>query len=142
MSTSPEKDRVFVTRRETFSASHRLYNPNLSEEQNIEIYDKCASPNGHGHNFVLEVTVVGEPQQETGYVIDLKKLKNIIRAEIISKLDHKHLNYDVDFLKGVIPTSENVAKAIWKILKSKITEATLYSVRLHETENNSVEFKG
>ena len=142
MSTSPEKGRVFVTRRETFSASHRLYNPNLSEEQNIEVYDKCASPNGHGHNFVLEVTVVGEPQQETGYVIDLKKLKNVIRAEIISKVDHKHLNYDVDFLKGVIPTSENVAKAIWKILKSKITEATLYSVRLHETENNSVEFKG
>lgn len=142
MSTSPEKARVFVTRRETFSASHRLYNPNLSEEQNIEVYDKCASPNGHGHNFVLEVTVVGEPQPETGYVIDLKKLKNIVRAEIISKVDHKHLNYDVDFLKGVIPTSENVAKAIWKILKSKITEATLYSVRLHETENNSVEFKG
>lgn len=142
MSTSPEKARVFVTRRETFSASHRLYNPNLSEEQNIEVYDKCASPNGHGHNFVLEVTVVGEPQPETGYVIDLKKLKNIVRAEIISKVDHKHLNYDVDFLKGVIPTSENVAKAIWKVLRSKITEATLYSVRLHETENNSVEFRG
>ena len=142
MSTSLEQAKVFVTRRETFSASHRLYDPNLSEEQNIEIYDKCASPNGHGHNFVLEVTVVGEPQQETGYVIDLRRLKNIVRKEIISKVDHKHLNYDVDFLKGVIPTSENVAKAIWKILKNNITEATLYSVRLHETENNSVEYKG
>lgn len=137
-----EQARVFVTRRETFSASHRLYNPNLSEEQNIEVYDKCASPNGHGHNFVLEITVVGEPQHENGYVIDLKKLKNTVREEIISKVDHKHLNYDVDFLKGVIPTSENVAKAIWKILKNKITEATLYSVRLRETENNSVEYRG
>jgi 6-pyruvoyltetrahydropterin/6-carboxytetrahydropterin synthase len=140
---SPSKQgKVFVTRRETFSASHRLYNPKLSEKQNIEVYDKCASPNGHGHNFVLEITVVGEPQQQTGYVMDLRKLKTIVREEIISKVDHKHLNFDVDFLKGVIPTSENIAKAIWKILTNKITEATLYSVRLQETENNSVEYRG
>jgi 6-pyruvoyltetrahydropterin/6-carboxytetrahydropterin synthase len=142
MSSPSKHGKIFVTRRETFSASHRLYNPNLSEEQNIEVYDKCASLNGHGHNFVLEITVVGEPQQQTGYVMDLRKLKTIVREEIISKVDHKHLNFDVDFLKGVIPTSENVAKAIWKILANKITEATLYSVRLQETENNSVEYRG
>ncbi len=133
---------VFITRRETFSASHRLYNPELSEEKNIELFDKCANPNGHGHNYVLEVTVTGEPKQETGYVIDLKKLKEIIRREIISRVDHRHLNFDVDFLQGVIPTSENVAKAFWKVLKDKLGDAQLYSIRLHETENNSVEYKG
>ncbi len=133
---------IFVTRRETFSASHRLFNPELSEARNIELFDKCANPHGHGHNYVLEVTVVGEPARETGYVIDIKKLKEIIRKEVISRVDHKHLNYDVEFLKDVIPTSENVAKAIWNVLKDKIEGASLFSVRLHETENNVVEYRG
>ncbi len=133
---------MFVTRRETFSASHRLFNPGLSEAQNIELFDKCANPNGHGHNYVLEVTVAGEPANDSGYVIDVKKLKEIIRREIISRVDHKHLNLDVDFLKGINPTSENVAKAFWGILVDKITDGRLYSVRLHETENNVVEYKG
>ncbi len=133
---------IFITRRETFSASHRLYNPDLSEAKNLELFDKCANPNGHGHNFVLEVTVAGEPKGETGYVIDMKKLKEIIRREVIAKVDHKHLNHDVDFLKDVIPTSENIAKAFWDVLNGKLGDARLYSVRLQETENNSVEYKG
>jgi 6-pyruvoyltetrahydropterin/6-carboxytetrahydropterin synthase len=133
---------MFVTRRETFSASHRLFNPQLSEARNFELFDKCANPNGHGHNYVLEVTVAGEPAADSGYVIDIKKLKDIIRSEIIAKVDHKHLNFDVDFLKGVNPTSENVAKAFWNILKDKITDGRLYSVRLYETDNNSVEYRG
>ncbi|MCI0705938.1 MAG: 6-carboxytetrahydropterin synthase [Ignavibacteriae bacterium] len=133
---------VYVTRRATFSASHRLYNPKFSEAKNFEIFDKCANPNGHGHNYVLEITVVGMPRQDTGYVIDLTKLKQVMKTEILDKVDHKHLNHDVDFMQGVIPTAENIAKAIWKILEPKITEGKLISVRLQETENNSVEYRG
>ncbi len=133
---------IYVTRRETFSASHRLFNPELSDAKNTELFDKCANPHGHGHNYVLEVTVAGEPADDSGYVIDIKTLKEIIRKEITGKVDHRHLNLDVDFLKGINPTSENVAKAFWDILKDKIKDGTLYSIKLHETENNSVEYKG
>jgi 6-pyruvoyltetrahydropterin/6-carboxytetrahydropterin synthase len=133
---------VYVTRRATFSASHRLYNPNLSEEKNFEVFGKCANPNGHGHNYVLEVTVGGEPNSETGYVIDLSKLKLIIKQEILDKVDHKHLNHDVEFLRGVIPTAENIVKAFWAILAPRIPEGKLVSLRLHETENNIVEYRG
>jgi 6-pyruvoyltetrahydropterin/6-carboxytetrahydropterin synthase len=134
--------KMYITRREVFSASHRLWNSDLSEEQNIELFDKCANPNGHGHNFVLEVTIVGNIKNESGYVVDLKKLKKIIREEIISKVDHKHLNYDVDFLKDKIPTAENIVRAFWKLLETKISEAKLSAIRLHETENNAVEYRG
>ncbi len=133
---------VYVTRRSTFSASHRLYNPALTDEQNEVLFDKCANPMGHGHNYILEVTVGGEPKLETGYVIDLKKLKEIIKREILDKVDHKHFNHDVECMKGVIPTAENIAKVFWKILDPKITEGKLYSLRLHETENNVVEYRG
>lgn len=133
---------VYVTRRATFSASHRLYNPSFSEEKNFEIFGKCANPNGHGHNYVLEVTVGGEPKKETGYVIDLSKLKKILKDEIVNRVDHKHLNYDVDFLKGVIPTAENLAKSFWDILTTKINDGKLFSIRLQETENNVVEYRG
>ncbi len=133
---------VYVTRRLTFSASHRLFNPSLSEAENERIFDKCSNKHGHGHNYVLEVTVAGNPNPETGYVIDLKKLKAIMMREIIEKVDHKHLNLDVEFLRGVIPTAENIAKAFWKILEPQITEGRLHSVRLHETENNVVEVLG
>ncbi|HTP13576.1 MAG TPA: 6-carboxytetrahydropterin synthase [Bacteroidota bacterium] len=133
---------ILVTRRETFSASHRLYNPQLSEEKNFELFDKCANPHGHGHNYVLEVTVAGEPSAESGYVIDIKKLKEIVREEIIVKVDHKHLNFDVGFLKDINPTSENVVKAFWDILNKKIAGGKLFSIKLHETENNSVEYRG
>lgn len=133
---------VYVTRRATFSASHRLYNPDLSESENQALYDKCASPNGHGHNYVLEVTVVGEPGTKSGYVLDLKKLKEILRREIIEKVDHKHLNHDVDFLRGINPTAENLAVAFWNILQPKIVGGRLHSIRIHETENNTVEYRG
>lgn len=133
---------IYVTRRVTFSASHRLYNPALSEEKNIALFDKCANAMGHGHNYVLEVTVAGEIRNETGYVIDLKKLKQILQREILERVDHKHFNHDVDFMTGIIPTAENIVKAFWRILASKITEGTLYSIKLYETENNMVEYRG
>lgn len=133
---------IYVTRRATFSASHRLHNPALSEERNLELFDKCANPNSHGHNYILEVTVAGNAGRETGYVIDLKKLKKILNEEILDKVDHKNLNHDVAFLRGVIPTAENIVKAFWDILVPKITEGKLYSMRLQETENNSVEYRG
>lgn len=133
---------TYVTRRETFSASHRLYNPTWSDVKNLEVYDKCASPNGHGHNYELEVTVGGEIQKETGYVFDLKKLKNLIRREVIAKVDHKHLNVDVPFLAGVVPTAENIARAVWYLLEPHIGKGILYAVRLRETENNVAEYRG
>lgn len=134
--------KIYITRREVFSASHRLWNPDLSDEQNFELYDKCANPNGHGHNFILEITVAGTTAKETGYVLDFKKLKEIISKEIISKVDHKHLNYDVDFMKGCIPTAENIVKIFWKVLQPKIIGAKLVAIKLQETENNAVEYRG
>ena len=133
---------VYVKRRETFSASHRLFNPSFSEQMNREVFDKCSGVNGHGHNYVLVITVAGEPQKETGYVIDLKKLKQLVRTEIVDKVDHRHLNHDVDFLSGIIPTAENLAKTFWNVLAPKITDGKLYSVVVQETENNSVEYRG
>jgi 6-pyruvoyltetrahydropterin/6-carboxytetrahydropterin synthase len=132
----------YVTRREVFSAAHRLHSDQYSDEDNIKIFGKCNNPNGHGHNYVLEVVIKGEVIQETGYVIDLKILKNIIRENVISKVDHKHLNHDVEFLKGVNPTAENIAIGIWDQLVDKIPSGELYSVKLYETENNYVEYKG
>ncbi len=133
---------VYVSRREVFSAAHRLHNENLSDEENEDIFDKCNNYHGHGHNYVLEVVVAGEVDPKTGYVIDLKKLKKIIKENVISKVDHKHLNFDVDFMNGVIPTAENIAIGIWNQLVDKIPSGKLYCVKLHETENNYVEYKG
>lgn len=133
---------VYVTRRETFSASHRLFNPEFSDARNEEVFEKCSNPNGHGHNYELEVTVVGPVMDDTGYVVDLKLLKQIIRREVIAKVDHRHLNHDVDFLKGVIPTAENVARGIWNVLAAKIPSGRLFSIRLRETENNTVDYRG
>ena len=133
---------IYVTRREVFSASHRLYNEELTAEENISLYDKCANRYGHGHNFVLEVVVSGEVDPKTGYMLDLKILKKIIYEFIINKVDHRHLNYEVDFLQGIIPTSENICIAIWKELHNKIPVGKLYSVKLFETENNYVEYRG
>jgi 6-pyruvoyltetrahydropterin/6-carboxytetrahydropterin synthase len=134
--------KMYITRREVFSASHRLWNPDLTDEQNIELFDKCANANGHGHNYILEVTVFGSIKKETGYAIDFKKLKEIVYSEIIQKVDHKHLNYDVDFLKDIIPTAENIVRVFWQVLESKINGAKLFSIRLRETENNVVEYRG
>lgn len=133
---------IYVTRREIFSASHRIYNPELSDDENYRLYGKCSNPNGHGHNYVIEVTVSGEINPNTGYLIDLKELKKIIRENVIEKLDHKNLNLDVDFLKDKIPTAENILIGIWEQLKNKIPNAKLYSIKLYETENNYVEYRG
>lgn len=133
---------IYLTRREHFCASHRLYNPVFSEEENLEIYGKCAYPNGHGHNYVLEITVAGEPDPRTGMIIDLKKLSDLLKKEIVHKVDHRHLNFDIDFLQGIIPTAENLAEAFWNILAPKITIGKLYSVRVSETDNNFAEYRG
>ena len=133
---------MYVTRKANFSAAHRLFNPLLSDQENLEIYDKCSNPNGHGHNYYLEVTVAGEPDPKTGYVIDLKKLKKVIEEHFISKVDHKHLNLDVEFLRNVVPTAENIAIACWNQLAPWIKEGKLYSIRLFESQNNFVEYKG
>jgi 6-pyruvoyltetrahydropterin/6-carboxytetrahydropterin synthase len=133
---------VYVTRRETFSAAHRLYNPSYSDEKNMEIFGKCSNPNWHGHNYVLEVTIAGEPDPGTGFVIDLKILKQIVNDNIIQKVDHKNLNTETEFMKGIIPSAENIAKAIFKNLEVKIPSGKLFSVKLHETEKNIVEYRG
>ncbi|HRE56787.1 MAG TPA: 6-carboxytetrahydropterin synthase [Candidatus Kapabacteria bacterium] len=133
---------VYVTRKSHFSASHRLYNPTFSDEKNDAVFDKCNNLHGHGHNYVLEVTVKGLPDPSTGYVIDLKQLRDIIELEIIDKVDHKHLNYDVPFLEGIIPTAENIAVIFWSILEKSIPMGTLHSVKLYESDNNFVEYFG
>ena len=133
---------VYITRREHFCASHRLHNPKFTEEENLRIYGKCAYANGHGHNYELEVTVAGEPEPATGMIIDLKKLADIIEEEITGKVDHRHLNFDVDFLLGIIPTAENLAVVFWERLKQKIKTGKLYSVKVFETPNNFAEYRG
>ncbi len=133
---------VYLTRKEYFCASHRLFNPKFPDEQNLEIYGKCAFPNGHGHNYELVVTVTGEPHPDTGMILDLKVLSDIIKKEITDKVDHKHLNVDVDFLQGMIPTAENLVVAFWKILEPKLPAGKLYSIRVYETPNNYAEYRG
>lgn len=133
---------VYVTRRAQFCASHRLYNPAWSDQKNAEVFGKCNNPNGHGHNYEIEVTVAGTPPAETGMVIDLKKLADIIDTELIERVDHKHMNLDVEFMKGRIPTAENMAMEFWKILEPKIPEGKLVCIRLYESTNNLVEYRG
>jgi 6-pyruvoyltetrahydropterin/6-carboxytetrahydropterin synthase len=133
---------IYVTRREVFSAAHRLFNEKYSNEDNLRIFGKCSSPNGHGHNYTVEIVVAGEIDPQTGFVIDLKLLKEIINDHILKKVDHKNLNVDVDFLQGIIPTSENIAVGIWNQLVDKLPAGKLYAVKLYETENNYVEYKG
>lgn len=133
---------VYITRRETFAAAHRLFKPELSDEENLKLFGKCSNPNWHGHNYTLEVIVAGEVDADTGFVMDLKDLKEIVRKNVITKVDHKNLNLDTDFMKGKIPTSENIVIAIWNELDDKITKGKLFSVKLYETENNYFEYKG
>jgi 6-pyruvoyltetrahydropterin/6-carboxytetrahydropterin synthase len=133
---------VYVTRREHFSAAHRLYNPAWDDEKNDRVFDKCNNPAGHGHNYILDVTVAGEVDPETGYVIDVKLLSRIIHERVLDKVDHKHLNVDVDFLRGVNPTAEHIVIGIWKELQPHIPAGSLYRIVLHETEKNSVEYLG
>jgi len=133
---------MIVTARLTFSAAHRLHNPKFDADWNRKIYDKCDNPKGHGHNYTLEVSVEGAIDPDTGMVIDLKKLKDIMRRAVIDRVDHTNLNEDVDFLRGVIPTAENLAAAFWKEMEPHIDEGRLKRIVLHETDRNSVVYEG
>jgi len=138
--------KVYVSRKEHFNAAHKLYNPKWSEEKNVEVFGPCANANWHGHNFDMIVTVIGDPDPETGFVIDLKKLSTLIRTDVIDKLDHKNLNVDVDFMLGKMASCENLIMEIWKILFPKISEISktgvLHSIKLYETPRNYVEYFG
>jgi 6-pyruvoyltetrahydropterin/6-carboxytetrahydropterin synthase len=133
---------MIVTAKLTFSAAHRLHNPKFDADWNRKIYDKCDNPKGHGHNYTLEVSVEGTIDPDTGMVIDLKKLKDIMRRAVIDRVDHTNLNEDVDFLRGVIPTAENLAVAFWKEMEPLIDEGRLRRIVLYETDRNSVVYEG
>ncbi|MGR3812311.1 6-pyruvoyl trahydropterin synthase family protein [Jiulongibacter sp. NS-SX5] len=134
---------IRITRREYFNAAHRLYNDKWSAEKNFEVFGPCSRL--HGHNWELYVTVEGEVNEETGFVMDLKKLKDLVKETIISKVDHTYLNEDVDFLKGILPSTENFAIAIWNILQPILRDTygvQLYEVKLQETENHYAQYYG
>lgn len=135
---------VYLTRRERFNAAHRMYQPEWSDEKNLEIFGKCSNPNWHGHNYVLFVTVKGQINPEIGYVVNLKSLSALINKHIIDKADHKNLNLEVDFMKNLNPSAENIAIAIWNQLEQHIKAlgVDLHCVKLEETENNFVEYFG
>jgi len=133
---------VYVTRKVHFNAAHRLHNPEKSDEWNEKTFGKCNNPNWHGHNFELEVTVAGTPDPETGYVVDLGALKDILHERVVDKVDHKNLNLEVDFMDGVIPSTENFAIAIWNQLEDALPSGRLHAIRLYETPRNFVEYRG
>lgn len=135
--------RVRVTRRMHFSAAHRLHRSDWSEERNRDVFGACSNPNWHGHNYRLDVTVEGEVDPETGYVLDLKKLKDLVETRVIGDVDHRNLNLDVPWLKGANPSTENLVVAIWQRLASSLPQGTvLKRLVLRETEGNSVEYEG
>lgn len=133
---------VYLTRRASFSASHRLWSNALTEKENIDLYDKCANPHGHGHNYLLEVTVSGTPDLRTGMVLNLVELKQVMSEHVIDWVDHKHLNYDVPWLEGCIPTTEILTIKFWERLQRVLPAGLLYEVKLFETENNSASYRG
>jgi 6-pyruvoyltetrahydropterin/6-carboxytetrahydropterin synthase len=137
---------IYVSRKEHFNAAHKLYNPNWTEEKNAEVFGPCANANWHGHNFELITTVKGLPDPETGFVVDLKQLSNLIRDKVIDKLDHKNLNMDVDFMLGKMASCEILVMEIWKILQPEVARITpngqLHSLKLYETPRNFVEYFG
>ena len=137
---------VYLTRQEHFNAAHKLYNPKWSQEKNELMFGVCANENWHGHNYDLYVTIKGEPDSETGFLYDVKKLSMLIKEKVIDKLDHKNLNLDVDFMFGKLASCEVLVMEFWKILAPKIqassSSATLHKIHLIETNKNSVEYFG
>lgn len=135
---------IYITRRERFNAAHKLFRQEWSDEHNLEIFGKCSNPNWHGHNYELYVTVKGEINPETGFVIDLKELKRIITVYVTDVLDHKNINLDVNFMKGKMASTEVLAVAIFDVLEPHVQNegAILHSIKLYETENNFVEYFG
>jgi 6-pyruvoyltetrahydropterin/6-carboxytetrahydropterin synthase len=135
---------IYITRREHFNAAHKLYKEEWSQEKNESVFGRCANANWHGHNYDLFVTIKGEINEDTGFVIDLKDLKNIILDHVVDKLDHRNLNLDVDFMKGKMASTEVLAIEIWKQLSQHISSrgAALHCIKLYETSNNFVEYFG
>ena len=135
---------VYLTRKAEFSASHVYHNPNFTPEENQRIFGKCNNPHGHGHNYTLEVTVKGPVDERSGFVMDLKQLKDIMNREVIDAFDHRHLNYEVPEFKEQIPTTENLAIAIWRRLEGKLdgSGARLYRVRVYENDDLFAEVYG
>jgi 6-pyruvoyltetrahydropterin/6-carboxytetrahydropterin synthase len=135
---------IYLTRRERFCAAHRMFRNELSDEENARIFGKCSNPNWHGHNYILWVTIKGEPSRDLGFILNISILKQIILDNIISKIDHKNINLEVDFMRGKIATTENLALSIWDVLRPLIEKegASLHCVKIEETENNSIEYYG
>lgn len=135
---------IYITRKASFNAAHKLSRQDWSDDKNKEVYGKCSNPNWHGHNYELFVTVKGEIDPETGFLVDLKWLKEITNTYVVDKLDHLNLNLDVDFMAGKLASTENLALAIWEVLFPHIeaSNATLHCIKIYETENNFVEYFG
>ena len=133
---------VTVTRRLMFNAAHRVHNPALSDEENIRLFGKCNNPNWHGHNYTLDVSVRGPIDERTGYVVDLGALKHLVEERVVDAMDHRNFNLDVPFMRGVIPTSENIIVAIWRELEPAVRPGRLARLVLWETPNNYVEYAG
>ena len=132
--------KIKVSRKEHFNAAHRLFNPDWSDEKNLEVFGKCSYPNYHGHNYEIIVTITGEPDLSTGYVYDLKVLSDLIKENVLNKFDHKNLNLDTEYFKDLNPTAENIVVVIWKILREKIDRTLDLKITLYETERNFVEY--
>lgn len=132
--------KVAVFRKEHFNAAHRLHNPAWSDERNEEVFGKCNNPNFHGHNYELIIQVIGELNQETGFVIDMKELSSIVKDNVLDRFDHKNLNLDVEEFRYLNPSAENIAIVIHDILRSKIDAGLALKIRLYETERNFVEY--
>jgi 6-pyruvoyltetrahydropterin/6-carboxytetrahydropterin synthase len=133
---------IYLTRKAEFSASHYYHNPNFSPEENQRVFGKCSNLNGHGHNYTLEVTVKGEVDERTGFVVDLKQLKDILETEVVAAMDHRHLNKEVPEFATKIPTVENIAVVIWRRLSPKLNKAKLHRVRVYESSDLYADFLG
>jgi len=135
---------IFITRRETFNAAHRLFRPEWDDDKNLQVFGKCSNPNWHGHNYVLYVTVKGDVDPETGFLINLKDLSKILNENVVEKLDHKNMNLEVDFMENRMSSTENLAIGIWEQIEKPIRDlgAVLHCVKVYETEKNYVEYFG
>ena len=133
---------VTITRRLQFNAAHRVHNPALSDAENQRLFGKCNNPNWHGHNYTLDVSVSGPVDETTGYVVDLSHIKRVVEREVIDKVDHRNFNLEVDFMRGIIPTTENIVVAMWRVIEPAMRPAKLTKLVLWETPNNYVEYEG
>ncbi|NJM25612.1 MAG: 6-carboxytetrahydropterin synthase [Bacteroidia bacterium] len=132
--------KIKVSRKEHFNAAHRLFNPAWSDAKNAEVFGKCSNPNFHGHNYELIVSVTGEPNADTGYVMDMKVLSDLIKAKVLARFDHRNLNLDTELFSNLNPTAENIAVVIWTLLRDSIDSHLDIKITLYETERNFVEY--